>query len=380
MTFIAVYELKKRYPSHRIYVLSEVDLQSMKNRENPYSFDFIGWYPMKFVKSRKSPIKRLLYSLKYKKEYTSFYNIYSDCDMMVDVSGYAFGSIWSEKINTDFLNNFITAKAFGIPFYIMPQTFGPINFDENRKYIFEQAKEILSHAERICAREKDSYDVLTNQMQLDNVSLDNDLVLCNKGIDIDAVFKNAPDICVPEIEDNAVCIIPNSMNSAVGGDKKTVDTYIDCIDICLEKGYCVYIIGHSSCDAELCRELKRAYDSNERVILLDRELDCIEFNSIISKFVFVIASRFHAVVHSYKNRVPCIVIGWSEKYKSLCELFCQGQYMFDVRNEIKRGDLALAISNMGDSADAEREKIEEVLERVQRENIFDILPDLSEKQ
>ena len=45
MTFIAVDELKKRFPAHQILVLSELDLQRSKEEREQYAFQFIGWYP-----------------------------------------------------------------------------------------------------------------------------------------------------------------------------------------------------------------------------------------------------------------------------------------------------------------------------------------------
>ena len=381
MTFIAVYELKKRYPHHRIYVLSEEDKQRSDNEKNIYLFDFIGWYPQKFAKCQGNPVLKLLCTLVHRKEYSEFLKIYKNCDLMIDISGYAFGSNWGRSINTAYLDNFEFAKALNIPLYIMPQTFGP--FDFNGKYgyeIVERAKSLFSYAKVVCAREKESFDLLTNKLNLNNVILSNDLVLCYKSIDVLSVYKKKPIFYCPEICAQSVGIIPNNRNSSVGGDEKSKALYKDCINICLSRGYTIYILSHSSVDFELCQELKREFSDNRNVILLENEFSCLEFNDIVGKFSFLIASRFHSIVHAYKNHVPCVVLGWAEKYRELLSLFGQGQFMFDIRDNINSEDLNNVIDHMINSTGNEKEKLARILTKVQENNIFDILPATLEKK
>ena len=56
MTFVTVSELKKRFPNHKIILLSEMDKRRPKEEKAKYAFDFMGWYPIKFARAQKNPI------------------------------------------------------------------------------------------------------------------------------------------------------------------------------------------------------------------------------------------------------------------------------------------------------------------------------------
>ena len=128
MTFIAVDEMKKRFPDHKILVLSEMDLQRPKEEREQYVFGFIGWYPIKFARCQTNSVSRGLCLLRNRKELLEAENIYKNADLMVDVSGYALGSNWSEETCNHYLDHLEFAKAFHIPVYLMPQSFGPFQF------------------------------------------------------------------------------------------------------------------------------------------------------------------------------------------------------------------------------------------------------------
>ena len=68
MTFIAVDELKKRFPNHKIYVLSDMDLKRPKEEKEKYAFSFMGWYPVKFAKCQSNWRLRVLCKLKNRRK------------------------------------------------------------------------------------------------------------------------------------------------------------------------------------------------------------------------------------------------------------------------------------------------------------------------
>ena len=86
MTFITVDEMKKRFPDHRILVLSEMDLQRPKKEQEQYAFSFMGWYPIKFAKCQSNPILRALCLLRNQKELMEAEAIYKNTDLMIDIS------------------------------------------------------------------------------------------------------------------------------------------------------------------------------------------------------------------------------------------------------------------------------------------------------
>ena len=107
--------------------------------------------------------------------------------------------------------------------------------------------------------------------------------------------------------------------------------------------------------------------------LIPDDLNAIELENVIKQFDFVIASRYHSVVHSYKNGVPALVIGWATKYFELLEDFDQLDYHFDVRDGININEIDDKLDKMILKYKYERDKILNKMDVVTKENIFDIL-------
>lgn len=379
MTFISVSELHHRFPKHEIILLSEMDTARSESEKEMYNFRFMGWYPIKFARSRNNPLLWLICNLRNKKEYKVAIDIYSKCDAMIDISGYALSSEWSYNVCDRYLNHLEFAQAFHIPVYLMPQSFGPFDFDAERKVIDKRIRRLLPTVKMIFAREQEGYDALTKVYGLTNVQLVQDLVLCNKEIDLTCVFKKIPDLMIPNILPNSVALVPNTMNANLIGKESVQQIYADIINNVLSYGRNIYIISHSGMDAAFCCSLKELFAENDRVILLERDFSCLEFNGLVKHFDYCIASRFHSIVHAYKNGIPCIVIGWATKYNDLLKKFAQERYMFDIRDDIDSEVLTKEIKQMNQFYSVESKKILNILVTIQEQNVFDILSEI-EKQ
>ena len=70
MTFITVDEIRRRFPDHAIYLLSEMDLARPETERKQYAFDFTGWYPIKFARCQNHLPLRLLCKLRNGRELT----------------------------------------------------------------------------------------------------------------------------------------------------------------------------------------------------------------------------------------------------------------------------------------------------------------------
>lgn len=376
MTFIAVDELKKRFPDHKIYVLSELDRQRPKEELANYSFEFMGWYPVQFAKCRSNPLLRAGYLLRHPSELKEAESIYRNTDLMLDISGYALGSNWSIGTCKAYLEHLIFAHAFHIPVYLMPQSFGPFDFEgEEGKKIDHLIRELLPTAKVICAREREGYDALTQKYGLDNVMLACDLVLNNKGINLDNIFKHVPEIKLPVVGGGSIGIIPNVRNFDVGNEDVLLNLYAKIISELTSAGKHIYLLSHSSADQEVCGRIMDMFPEQENLSFLDQEFSCIEFNELVKRFDFLIASRFHSIVHAFKNGVPCIALGWATKYHDLLKQFGQERYIFDVRSELDDNGMMEAIRELIHCSDIESSKILSSLQKVQENNVFDILPD-----
>lgn len=372
MTLIAVHELRRRFPDHRIFLYSPADLANKNLDKEQFAFGFTGWYPMKFARCQHNPLQRAIVLLRSRRELLEAEALYRNTDFIVDVSGYALGSNWSDKVCGDFLDILEFARGFGIPVYLMPQSFGPFDFGPDRKALDDRIRKLLPTAKVIFAREQEGYDALTKTYSLTNVRLAADLVLGNKGIDLNQVFRTVPSFNLPEIKDNSVAVIPNSMNESMGGRETAVRLYTDVIAKLLAQGKTVYLLSHSTMDAALCRTLKAHFQENDAVVLLEQDFSCLQFNELVQKFRYLVASRFHSIVHAYKNGIPCIALGWATKYHDLLKLFGQDRYIFDVRDPSGAANMLTAIERMDGRYAEEAAEIRRILQQVQRENVFDV--------
>ncbi len=373
MSFIAISELKKRFPGHTIYLYSPSDISNTTIKFSNYNFKFLGWFPLKFAKCYKNSFWRTLIKLRNKSEFLEFDSVYSHTDFIIDISGYALGSNWNDKICNDYLDMLEIAYFLNIPIYLMSQSFGPFDFSTQRNNLNERIKKLLPTAKVICAREQEGFDALKKHYNLDNVILAPDIVLNNKGINLESIFKTIPEIKVPDVKINSVAVIPNNRNFEVGDPKQAMDVYINIVSALLEKNKTVYILYHSNVDLKICQLIKDKFSDNDNVILLEQDFGCLEFNEIIKKFDFAVASRFHSIVHSYKNGIPCITVGWSQKYLNLLREFEQDKYMFDIRNNIERNDIVNAIDRIDQNRNNESNVILNNLPKFQGKNVFDII-------
>lgn len=374
MTFIAVDAMKKRFPDHQILVLSEMDLQRSKEEREQYAFRFMGWYPLKFVRCQTNPVLRGLCLLRNRKELLEAENIYKNTDLMLDISGYALGSNWSEETCNHYLDHLEFAKGFHIPVYLMPQSFGPFDFHgEAGEKVEQRIKELLPTVKVICAREREGYQQLKDRYHLKNVILANDMVVNNSGIDLHHIYCEVPAMDLPGILPGSAAVIPNQRNYMVANEGQVQQLYISVINYLLKNGLSVYLLAHSDMDKKICKELKNKFGSDSRVVLIERELNCIEFNEVVKQFQFVIASRFHAIVHAFKNGIPCIALGWATKYHDLMKQFGQEQYMLDVRKQITEDDLGMVIQDMMKERNRQSSIIQKRLSELQEKDVFEII-------
>lgn len=364
MIYITADEIAKRWPDCQMLVYSR---KPLVKGTNIYKFEFFAGTE-NFV-----GMKNLLFPIHPKR----YHEIMSNTEALIDISGYALGSDWSWKTNLFFLKTrLIDAKMYNIPVYLMPQSFGPFDF----KGIFSRIimlglKHFLPYARLIMARENAGKTILTQSFGLKNVIKTNDLVLQNKGINIDNVFRDNHLLQVPEItSQKSVAIIPNMNNERNSRINDMMRIYQLLIPKLIHSGFKVYILHHSSEDAVICKNIKeRFFNDEEHVEVILRELDCLEFDVFVSKMDFIVASRYHAIVHAFRRSVPALVIGWAVKYYELLKLTGQKPYHFDSREPIKEEAVCNALEKMISNYKNESKKIRKVVDEVQKENVFDYI-------
>lgn len=373
MVFVAVDELKKRFPDHEIYVLSEMDRRRPKEELEQYAFRFTGWYPIKFAKAQSDPLLKLACKFRNGAEYRECEALYKNCDLMVDISGYGLGSNWDINQLTTYADHLEYAKEFHIPTVLMPQSFGPFDFEGKKSAVGSRFPELLRYVKVICAREQQGYDALVSSFGLTNVRIMPDLVLNNKSVDLGRIFRKIPRFELPEIPEGAVALIPNERIASAVGQEMALTLYITAMKSLLKTGRPVILLRHAEADRSLCQAILNGI-SEDGIVFLDRDFSCLEYNELVKQFHFIVASRFHAIVHAYKNGVPAIALGWADKYRELMKCFGQEAYAIDVRDH----DCVLRLPCAVETVDkkSEKERILEGIREFQKTNVFDVIDDL----
>lgn len=146
--------------------------------------------------------------------------------------------------------------------------------------------------------------------------------------------------------------------------------YRTIIDWLLEKKHAVYLIHHSAEDKSFCEELKKCYPNETFLFNINEELDCFDYEEIIKRFDYVIASRYHSIIHALKNSIPCIALGWAIKYKELLSLVGQKDCVLDVRDELTKRELYEVLNLMENEYVKRGKLIQDYVKILQQEDIF----------
>jgi len=300
--------------------------------------------------------------------------IMKETDMIVDISGFALSSQFTIRHSVNYLVNIMLAKRYKVPMVLMPQSFGPFEYESKYKsIIMALIKKYITYPTYIYAREDEGMQFLS-RFTTHNLKRSMDLVLQGSGdYKLDVLFK--PGAYKPNerviVKANSAAIVPNVKTMKYGSREDLLRVYRKMTNHLLERGMNVYLLRHSTEDLEICKGIKQSYPDDARVVLLENEYDCIEIHHILEQFRFVIASRYHSIVNAYKDGIPVLAVGWATKYQELLGRFGQKEYMFDVRDlaHVER-DIELKLDLMIARRDEEAEKIKATTAEIQSHTIF----------
>lgn len=272
------------------------------------------------------------------RDVVQLHKILPEMDLVVDVSGYQLTSKFSNEANNMLLDYIDEAARYNIPIILMPQSFGPFNYERDKDKMLKRIASTLKKANLIFAREEDGKSLLEKDFNLTNVKLAPDLVLQAGELDWENIYYHKPSLNLPAMKTSGnVGIIPNSETVKHGNEAAILALYKDIIQNLLNLGKTVYIFRHSN-DLDLCKKIYSEFNNVSNVQLIENDFDCIEYSEFVKSFDFIIASRYHAVVHAYKQNVPSIILGWAVKYSSLAYLFDQSQFVYDISSIHGAGD------------------------------------------
>lgn len=262
----------------------------------------------------------------------SLYTAYKQADIMLDVSGLELCSKLGVYPSLRYIFKIAISKWLGTKVFLMPQSFGPFNYGKGLKQWF--MKTLIQHYisyPKICyARESEGFDALRALNPQAHVLLSSDLVLQNKSVEALLKRDDMGFDKLPHIRKRSVGFVPNKRMYEQYGKEKPLTCYKNIIQKLRQENYNVYILCHANDDLSVAEELKSFYSQDDGVCIVNQVLSCFQYQTLVKDFDFVVASRYHSIVHAYKENVPVIALGWAVKYKELLSRVQQNQYLLKL--------------------------------------------------
>lgn len=254
-------------------------------------------------------------------------------DAIFDASGYTLGSGWSKGAGERLLETIKMAKRYNTKIVLMPQSFGPFDWgdDDDAEYL-EKVKHELSYCSKVYAREQEGYDCL-KALGLNNVELSADMVIREKPFPTAneiLASGNAPEANYPER--GSVGFIVNENLFRIGDPEAVRSLYARILDKLIDSGENVYFLNTSTADLNLTEQILKETKGRDKVKVITGDYSSPQLIDMISRFKYVVASRYHSIVFAYRSGVPAIIFGWAIKYMDLAAHFQQQDYVFDVRD------------------------------------------------
>lgn len=384
MSLIAIYNIRKSFPNANIYFY-DVGLPYKYGKDIDIEFfSFPLWvfmYKLGLINKRvylfnkiKNYLKLFIpnYHFYSEKAIQSSLKIIKNADLFIDISGFALSSKWDIINSFRYISwiDFLKKNKPSCKIYLMPQSFGPFDFDEAKNNII---KDSLAKCDKIFAREIGGYKDLTEKFGLNNVCLSYDSVLLEKDYSPEKVISNIEKyIEKPEkVCGRKVAIIPNYRLIDKGNNsiETLISLYSEIINKANPKIH-FYLIPHAGEDIQLCKLIKERFSDNGKVILIDHVLASFNYENFISDFDYIIASRYHSIIHAYRQGTPAIIIGWSEKYDELAKAFDQTKYIYDLKGNVNILDY---INKIELNYKKDRDLINRKLPIIQQNNCYEFL-------
>ena len=252
----------------------------------------------------------------------------SDIDVIIDISGYAYGDPWGFQpvLNLYILLAFVIKNRVKIIFF--PQTFGPFA----NKYSKKLVKKIIERANLIFARDVYSYNQLIAIQKIEKIKIVPDIT-------ISSIFHSHKETQI--FQDKFVVLIPNARMIDKGDDdwKQNYAGIMSLIiDKLFENNLIVHLLIHDKGgeDKIIAKDIARKANNNVEIMFFENP---VEIKDYLGRAFFVIGSRYHGLVSALSSNVPAIGLGWSSKYEMLFNDYALKNYVFSSYskiNEIKK--------------------------------------------
>lgn len=383
MLMITMSELKKRYPDAtllfdsqeanvdvRDYCFEHIDRDVLRSalaiKAGAYSA-FKGFYEASkhaVWAFRDHKYKEIFAEYKYLK-------MIEDLEIVIDISGYNLSSKFSMRHNMLYLDIIRYANKCGMKVFLMPQSFGPYEYGDSQEQMLNSIKDALDGTKLVFAREQEGYDLMQS-LGTKNLRLSCDLVLQNSEVCWDKIKKTPLEYGMETLKtDKNVLLVPNQkIFDHMRNDDRLYSMYGSVMDKILSYGNDIYLVYHSNEDLKICRKLQEI-NSSDRVHVVEQELAFYEYEKVVSQCRYAVASRFHSIVLAYRQSIPCIALGWAEKYDNLLDSCGQKAYVNSILDEDMEKSMLECIDTMETECQKERLIIADNLKTIRSRYCFD---------
>lgn len=198
---------------------------------------------------------------------------------------------------------------------LMPQALGAFNNDA----VKDGCKKLFERASLVFPRDTMSYKYVTNLFAEQN----NKIKQCP---DFTITVKPKVDESV-QLPENFVGIVPNIRMLDKLDNKESYLSFLrKSVDSIIKYQMTPVFVVH---DAHEDRNVVKLLGDGYQDFLIVQHEDPQVLKSILGKAQFVIGSRFHALVSTLSQGVPCIGAGWSHKYPELFSDFSTRESLID---------------------------------------------------
>ncbi len=294
--------------------------------------------------------------------------VLDDAFCMVDVSGFRLASVWGVRESLDFCINLLVARCFGVPSFVMPQSFGPFDYPAAARIPMRSAiRRALGSARRVWAREPEGAEALLHFAGV-RAELHPDIVLGHGAVEPSNIYceGDGPRLFAPD--PGSVALVPSLR--VVERSGASVVAYDAVIDQLLESGKRVVLLAHSAEDHAVCLDLVRLHQGDERVTVFAEPLDAVELENYLARFDFIVSSRYHSIIHAYKRGVPAVMLGWAVKYRRLAEIAGQSPYVVDLSAAEAPMLMTDAVSRMLGRYGVERDAIRGAVSALSSDDLY----------
>ncbi len=282
---------------------------------------------------------------------------------LLDISGFSLSSKFDWQKSLQYVMNLMVARRLRARVTLLPQSFGPWDYPRPARLFLSGLMSLyLKYPVNIFPREEESRRYLERYVR--GLRVVPDIVLTSRPPDIDVLLRDGACLELAALPDDSVGIVPSRKVYERMRGEDFFSLYDEALSSIKENGFATCLTWYAEEDREICRLLLERYEGTGIIDDYFDGLNSIQAEDLIRQCRFILSSRYHSIIHAYRNSVPAIVVGWADKYPSLLRLFGQEEYLLEPENGIRRGDVKILIERLAKDSYGESGRITAALEGV----------------